>query len=702
MLSLRALSFATLAPAALLLAQGQPAPTRSDVPVRTVVLFSSGVGYFEHAGIVRGSGTTEIRFRATQINDVLKSLVLHDQDGGHVTAITYPSQDPVAKALRSFQVDITANPSLSELLNQVRGARATVQIAAERISGTILGVEVRRRAVDKGEPISSPILNLLAGSTIRSIDLQMVRGISLDDARLEDELAKALATLSQARDQDKKPVTIGFSGTGERRLRVGYVVESPVWKTSYRLLLDSAAPRLQGWAIVENQTESDWNGVSLSLVSGRPISFTMDLYRPLYASRPSVAPATYAALRPQVYDTGISDSVERVTLAKGAEAAARYGASATNGAFTLSQVVTTGTGASTQRTLGFAVSALHADAGERTSPNPLRTESTVRSVAAASRLGELFQYVVPNVTLARQKSAMLPIVADSVRAERFSIYNASVLRTNPLNGVRLTNTTGKHLQQGPITVMDGGGYAGDARIDDIPPGQSRLLSFGIDLDITVDNGGYADTTAVLSARISGGVIVLQRRRVLAREYVAENKGDRDKRLLIEHPVRDGWTLVDTRKPVETTAATYRFEGTAPAHKIATLVVKEQRVDDEEVEIVPADADVLLFYARARELPAPVREALARAAQLKQLLADIERDVRDRTTRIGEINAEQGRIRENMKTVAVGTDYYKRLLAKLNEQESAIERLQRERTELTSRRDAKQKELETYVAGLTIG
>jgi hypothetical protein len=121
--------------------------------VRTVMLFSSGVGYFEHAGQVRGDAATELRFKTAQINDILKSLVVRDQDGGRVSAITYPSQDPIAKTLRSFQVDITRNPSLSELLHQLRGANVTVQIAtdkpiADKVSGVVLGVEIRRSAGD--------------------------------------------------------------------------------------------------------------------------------------------------------------------------------------------------------------------------------------------------------------------------------------------------------------------------------------------------------------------------------------------------------------------------------------------------------------------------------------------------------------------------------------------------------------------------
>ena len=328
--------------------------------------------------------------------------------------------------------------------------------------------------------------------------------------------------------------------------------------------------------------------------------------------------------------------------------------------------------------------------------------SSVQAIASAMKLGELFQYIVSNVTLARQKSAMLPIITDSIELERLSIYNASVLQSNPLNGVRLKNTTGKHLLQGPVTVFDKGGYAGDARVDNVPPGQERLLSYGIDLDMTVDNTKQTQTSAVQTASISKGTLFIKRKLVASQEYAADNKGDRDKTLVIEHPIRSGWKLVDTRTPMETTPTLYRFKGTAAAHKVTTLMVKEEWVQGETVAMLNADLVPLMVYSTTNEIPKDVRDAIARAIQLKQGVLDVERQIAARTQQIAEITAEQNRIRENMKTVAQQTPYYARLLAKLNEQETSIEGLQREREGLTSQRDVLRRELAEYLGNLKVG
>ena len=665
-----------LAPTGLSVAQSTRPAT--DVPVSTVVLFSSGVGYFEHAGMVHGNGATELRFKTSQINDILKSLMLQDQDGGRVGAITYPSQDPISKTLKSFQVDITRNPGLGELLNQLRGARVTIQSHLEKVSGTVLGVETRRKAAEKGEAVDVSVLNLLSGATIRVVELPSIASLTLDDPQLQDELTKALAALSQARDHDKKPVTINFVGVGDRRVRIGYVVETPIWKTSYRLLLDrkGAGGSLQGWAIVENQTESDWNGVSLSLVSGRPLSFIMDLYQPLYATRPTVVPELFAGLRPQVYDGGVTSEQARGTVRIPAMSPRRIGINADGSP-------------STNRLEGVVVSGI----GE--------AMESVQSMASSGKLGELFQYTVGNVTLARQKSAMLPIITDSIELERLSIYDASVLVTNPLNGVRLRNTTGKHLLQGPVTVLDAGSYAGDARIDNVPPGQERFLSYGIDLDVLVHTSDL-QTSAVTSASINRGMLVLSRKLVSSRTYTADNKATKDKVLVIAHPISSGWRLVDTQKPLETTSGMYRFTEPLPAGKVTTLVVKEELVEAERLAMLTTDITQLEVAVRGAEISQAVRDAVAKAVQLKRASMDVERQIAAHTQQIADITAEQARLRENMKTVAQSSQYYERLLAKLNEQESSIERLQRERDDITAKREALRRELSEYLDVLNVG
>ncbi len=667
-------------------ADAPPQATASDVPVRMVVLFSSGVGYFEHAGTVSGDATAELRFKTQQINDILKSLVVQDT-GGTVSTVVYPSQDPIAKTLRSFQVDITGNPSLAELLNQLRGARISVSAGGESVAGTILGAEKRPKAVEKGQ-IEIWVLNVLTGATIRSVELDTVSSLELQDPQLQQELTKALAALAQARDQDTKPVRIRFQGTGSRTVRLGYVVETPVWKTSYRLILDEK-PMLQGWAIVENQTDNDWNQVQLALVSGRPISFIQELYQPLYLPRPVVQPELFASLRPQNYAAGIDAQRERQAAAPApapaAPRAARGGAAMAARALADRAEVDMAAPAEMQM---MKASVLDASA-------------SVQALASAEAVGELFQYAVGNVSLPRQRSAMIPIISSPIDLEKVSIYNQNVLPRNPLNGAILKNSTKNHLLAGPLTVLEGGSYAGDARLDNVPPGQQRLLSYGVDLQMLVNAAQNRQENTIQSGRIIKGVLHLQRKHVFTQEYEVQNRDEKPRTLIIEHPIRRGWTLMEPKEPMEKTDTLYRFRMEVPAGRPTSLTVREQNIVGETIAILPADLGTLELYSKTGEIAPKVRDALARAAAMKMRMEETNRQIEQHRRQLTEITQEQGRIRENLRVTTAARDYQAMLLKKLSDQEGEIEKIQATIRELQQTSERQRRELEDYLAELDI-
>lgn len=711
---------AALIPSAALAAQSttQPADAQANVPVREVVLFSSGVGYFEHFGQVNGNSATVLRFKSEQINDILKSLVLEDLDKGQVSAVTYPSQGPLERTLRSFQIDLTQNPALSDLLNQLRGAKVTVTLAlgARQVEGTVLGVEKQQRPSgdkDHPQPVEVNVVNLVSDSGIQPLELGQISDVHIEDPELRRELAQALAALSQARDKDKKPVEIHFTGNGERRVRIGYVVETPVWKTSYRLILPggtepppvedgkklhdvqpASKASLQGWAIVENQTDSDWKDVQLSLVSGRPISFIQDLYQPLYIPRPIVQPELYASLRPQTYEGGL-------------DAAKKAGAMPLNQPEGLASAAPAeAPPAAMERRLELHEGERGAVADmavrQRIEEEKLNATRSISSVASAAKVGELFQYTVGNVSIARQQSAMLPIVTDPIQTEKLSIYNQSVLATNPLLGARLKNTTGKYLLQGPVTVIAGGAYAGDASLGDVPPGQQRLISYGIDQEVVVHASDDTQKNQLLTGKIVKGILQLTYKQTFSQDYTAEDKSEQPKTLLIEAPRHQGWTLLEPKKPIETTDALYRFEGKLKPHEPSKLSVREEHTEMQQVEVLPLDISVVQMYARTGEIPQDVRNALGKAAQLKAALTDTQRQVQERQQKLAEITNEQTRIRENMKAVSPASDYYKRLLTELDQQETSIQDLHKQVQDLQKQQDQQRKALEDYILNLNVG
>ncbi len=316
--------------------------TSGQLPVAQAILYSSGVGYFQREGTVEGSQRIDLTFPVEDVNDLLKSMVLQDHNNGHISAVSYDSQAPVEKTLQSFAINLTGNPGYGAILTQARGEKVEVTLqqgnAAQpgNVTGTIIGVEKQRQQVGKDSVVEVEMLNLWCAEGMRAVKLNDVLRVRFLNPVLEGELKRALETVALSHDTAKKSVSIMFSGDGKREVSVAYVVENPIWKTSYRLVLPNkkdAKPSLQGWAIVENSTEEDWKDVRMALVSGRPISFRMDLYQPLYVPRPLVEPELFASLRPPTYNENLDRNLMLGAKPADAPAGAGFGPGGGRGGF---------------------------------------------------------------------------------------------------------------------------------------------------------------------------------------------------------------------------------------------------------------------------------------------------------------------------------------------------------------------------------
>ena len=650
----------------------------ADLPITNVVLFSSGVGYFQRTGTVQDNATVKLSFKADQINDLLKSLVLLDLDGGKVGSVTYGAKDPISKTLQSFAVNIIDNPSLSQLLNRLRGVGIEVT-ATKVITGKILGVETKKRKV-KDDVIDVDMLNILTDDGIRSIDLAEITSFRLLDDRLNAELKDALAVLATGLDNQRKPVVVTFNGEKTRRVVVGYLVETPIWKTSYRLVLDEKTTLLQGWGIVENTSDDDWTNVHLSLVSGRPISFIEDLYTSIYIPRPVVRPQLYASVGPVMYDEGIQSATDKDAAA--APAPPMLGEAGPQGAV----------GRATNGTWARAAAGISLDDMQR----------SVVSAALARDLGQGFEYAIKDpVNLPRQQSALLPIITGPVETTKVSIYNPNVNMKYPLYGMKLKNTTGMNLMGGPITIYDKGVYAGDATFENLQPGEERLISYAVDLGVTPERKEQQAPEVITALRVNKGVITVTRKYRHTVEYTFQAKDGKDRTMIVEHPFIQGWTLVEPKKADERTANLYRF--TVPVDKKdgGKLTVVEEIVQSQGYGLVGMDTGTLLVYAATAKIGNDVHDSLKHAAELQQRVIDTQRKRAVDEQEINSITQEQNRIRENMNALDRNSDLYKRLVKKLDEQETRIEVLRNEIADLRKQEETQRKEYETYVNGLDL-
>ena len=667
------------------------AADQTDLNTTRIALFSSGVGYFERTANVSGTATAELRFRTDQINDILKSMVVQDFGGGKVGVVTYASQDPIDKALRSFGVNLTGNPTLAELLDQLRGEPVTVT-GPVNLTGAIIGVESVPVVNPDGQTLTQvQYVTLHTEKGMQRLELARIQSIALQNEKVDEELRKALRTLASAHDADKKSVSLRFEGAGVRSVRVAYLLETPIWKTSYRLVLsDDQKPFLQGWATVENATEEDWKDVRLSLVSGRPISFRMDLYTPLYVPRPLEQLDIYASLRPPQYESGFGGEREALFQQPAAsDAAERKAAARSSGVG--------GVPPDAAPLLGRA-----RVGGLPNAPAIALAETGVASIATAEAAGELFAYHIDTpVTLPRQHSALLPIVNQEIEATKVSIFNAATHPKHPLNGLELKNTTGLNLMQGPVTLFDGNIYAGDAKLPDLRPDEKRLLAYALDLSTEVLVKANPVPEEIVSLRVAKGTLIHRRRYVDEREYTLKNKDAKDRTVILEQPVSPEWNLVEPKEPYERTASLLRFKTSALGSKESKFKVRLERVGDQYLALGDAGFDQIEFYLRTKVITPKVREALQQVIKLRTELGELTNKRERLEKESGEAVAEQGRIRENLKTLDKNTDAYQRQLAKFDALETQIGKL---RDEIAAARNAEEqgrRNLEAYLLGLEL-
>ncbi len=669
----------------------------TQLPITGCSLFSSGVGYFQREGEIDGNVRVDLTFPVTDINDLLKSMVLQDMGGGHIDAVSYESHDPIDKTLKSFALDLTSNPTFGQILNQSRGEKVEVvqQQAANQpgtLTGTVVGVEKQRQPAGKDAVIETEVLNMWCAEGLRSVKLSDVQRLRFLNPVMETEFRKALDVLSLSHDTQKKAVSLSFMGEGKRPVRVGYVVESPIWKTSYRLVLkEDGKPYLQGWAVVENPTDEDWKDVRMALISGRPISFQMDLYQPLYVARPVVVPELFASLTPRTYEGGMDDksgasadaeSLKRDEFKKAKDAP-------------LSKMPP-GPGGP-RGGLGAAPGAAYGQGARE-----LDIKQGVNSAASAAKLGDFFQYKIEHpVNLARQKSAMLPIITKEIEGTKVSIYNQGTHAKFPLLGLKFKNSSGMNLMQGPITVFENNTYAGDSRILDLQPDEERLLSYAIDLGTEVEPTNAANTGKLVKVKVNKGILYTTTLVHEAKTYKAKNRSQTDRLLIVEHPYRPEFHLVSTQKPSEQARDVYRFEVKVPAGKAADLSVAEERDVVATVQLSNSDDQTMRVFLSESVTSAKVKAALQKAIELRTTWAKTQQDLGQVQKQLKDITDDQGRLRANMKELPQSSAIYKKYLEKFEKQEGEIEEMQATIKKLQDQEHLQRQAFDNYLGNLDV-
>lgn len=589
----------------------------AELPLKQVVLYKHGVGFFERSGKLASGESARLDFDASEMNDVLKSLTVEERGGGRISGLRYDSMDPLGHKLAGFPFKIGDAQALSSMLDQLKGARIELTFGNATVAGAILNGRVI--AARDNQPEHEQLTLLLDTGELRNVDLSAAGGIRFTDPRLQEQFRDYLSALAAARSKDKRSVYIDSTDAKEREVAASYLIPAPVWKSSYRLIFGAAGqPVLEGWAIVDNTTGEDWNKVQLSLVSGRPISFVSQLYAPRYVTRPQADLPDDRAATPVIHPPAF-ESLAQNRLAKALPAAPRG------------------------QSFLEAESAAVAGAVDSVAP------STIVADAATRELGDLFEYrISAPVTIRKNESAMLPFLQQSLEARKLLIYSERG-SLHPTNAAELTNTSGKTLDGGPITVYDAGAYGGEALMETLKAGDKRLISYAVDLGTRVTEAFGSKQAVVREIHANHGSLTTKLATEETRTYTTRNVDQKAKTLIIEHPLRPGYVLLN-QKPAEKTASAYRFEIRLAPGATEEFPVAEERVYDQTFTVSSLTPDVLLAYVRNRDLSAAARNQLQRIADQKSQIADTQRAAQDVESQIRDLNSDEDRIRRNISSL----------------------------------------------------
>ena len=690
------------------------APSRAapgELTLERVMLSSGGVGYFEYAAEIEGDAVLALRVRLDQVDDVLKSIVVYD-DAGRVGQVRLPGREPLAQAFRDLPFGPEALESPAALLNALQGAAVRASGDAN-LEGRILRAVAETVVLPDGRGTTvRHRVSLITPQGIRQFILEQAETVAFVDPELQAQIDAALEAIARHRVQDSRTLSILAEGVGKRSVRVGYVIAVPLWKSSYRLNLPPAgqaqgaagAARLRGWAHVDNLSGQDWDGVELTLVSGNPVTFRQALYSAYFVDRPEVPVEVLGRVLPRL-DRGVIASAEEKEFGGGQAFDQEFRAQQRLAVARVGDMMAeSDTMAMSKAQVGGAMAEPSA-APALPAVRPMAPAQMIAAQAQEATTQVVFRVSRP-VTVANGQSLMVPVTDREVPGARLALYQPATHALHPLAAVRLVNDGETGLPPGSLTIYERDergavSYVGDARLSVLPAGDERLVSYALDQKVRIDREHKA-TQRILKGRINKGLLELTYSDEQTTVYRIKGPAHEPRRVLLEQPLQPGWKIIAPGpEDVERTEGHYRIRKDLAAGGEATVEVTLQRTRLQSIQLARLTAQQIVAYTKTGELDSGLRRAIAKLGELRHALDQHQRELAHSTQGRKRIFEEQTRIRNNLGRIPSNSDLYRRYLKKLNRQEDALERLDRDTAETQAKVDAAQDALTDYIAGLEL-
>jgi chaperonin cofactor prefoldin len=721
------------------------AAATTELPVTRVSLYKNGVGFFEHAGRVTGDQSVTIDFTTAQLNDVLQSLTAIDLNGGRIAGAGYNSTTPLEEQLKALPLALGEDATAVDFYEAIRGARVEVHGPGETISGRLLNIELVNTPEGDNKPaLEKRLITVIGeGGEVRTVELTSATTVTLLDADLHQDVTSYLQLLASTRNQGLRHLTLQDNGTGTRELRVSYISEVPIWKSTYRILFtepkaasaatgDSTASKpqtatLQGWSVVDNTTGADWINVQLSLIAGAPQSFIQPLSVPYYSRRPEIGLPQEAQLTPQTHESGEAVAQTALPLAS-APAVLQAKARAVTG-------MGNGTGSGYGAGVAGGVSGIYGGSGQ-TNLNANLVESAPLSMNGGPRDATAFQYlmsgvaaeqaaansIAPNsttaafddyfaynltepITIRKNESAMVPILQTKIDAERVTLWSQQ--QPTPLRALWITNTSKLTLDRGSFSIVEDGNFGGEGLMEPIHPDERRLLSYAVDQAVRVNTEEQNSNMHATEVTASKGVMMVHHTQTAEITYVVHNAATDGRTVVIEHPIRQGFVLdngSDNKdpKPDETTPTLYRFRVTAAAGETARLHVGEHHKSTASYQLTNFNDNQLTFILNQTNNSEKIKQALQPILDARRHVAEMQEALDKVNAHLDSLRSDEERQRANVTALANADKASReRFVHDLNATEDQIAAAQKELTAAQKDLQAAKDDLASKIESLQI-
>ena len=680
-----------------------------DLPVRKVVLYKNGVGYFEHAGSVSGNQRVTIDFTSPQLNDVLQSLTVLDEGGGRIGGVNYNSTTPLAEQLKTLSLGMSDDPTSTELFQALRGQRVEVMGGpGGTISGRLMAIESRTEKTGTGDStVEKYYLTLVAGSGgVRVIELTPALSVRPLDGNLQGQLDRYLELLSTTHSTGLRHLTLDALGQGQRQLRVSYISEVPVWKSTYRIVFPREAngkATMQGWAVVDNTVGADWDNVQLSLVAGAPQSFIQPLSQPLYTRRPEIPIATEEQTTPQTHEAAEDKKDEPVATTLNNEMVAAAPRVRISAGVSAGKTAMGGMGTGSVHGYGFSAGGnigggLFKVGGGEGGGVYRASDAIQEGDVSTNAFDDFFEYALAApVTIHKNESAMVPILQQELPAEHVTLWSQK--ESTPLRAVWLENTSKLTLDSGSFSIFESGEFAGEGLLDPIHPGERRLLSYAADQAVRVKVTDRDGKSTLHHVEIRKGVIIETHMEIASITYSATNSADVDRVVLLEHPRRTGgWSLDDGLKADETAPDLYRFKVPEAAHSTAKLEVREHGPEHQRVDLNATQNQTGYLLDLVKRVPDAL-DKLKPVIDAQMALTELEGRIAESKKAEETAAADEARDRENL-TALKGNDAAKRFVDELNHAEDQLQATRKQTADLEAQKKAAVDKLNAMISGLS--